>query len=122
MRWSSHAGATWIAEKSLPCPRAIIALDLRHEARPQQFTAGRRLLRRVSYGIGYHQADAIACISQRTSDDLLAAHPFLRSRRVTVALLCLLAGIAGSVVGARAVAHSDAAKERRSFDRGQRGR
>jgi glycosyltransferase involved in cell wall biosynthesis len=71
----------------LPCPRAIIALDLRHEARPQQFTAGRRLLRRVSYGIGYHQADAIVCISQRTSDDLLAAHPFLRSRRVTVALL-----------------------------------
>ncbi|HEY5385858.1 MAG TPA: glycosyltransferase, partial [Acidimicrobiales bacterium] len=46
-----------------------------------------RLLRRVSYGIGYHQADAIACISQRTHDDLLAAHPFLRARRVTVAPL-----------------------------------
>jgi glycosyltransferase involved in cell wall biosynthesis len=71
----------------LPCPRAIIALDLRHEARPQQFSAGRRLLRRVSYGIGYHQADAIACISQRTYDDLLAAHPFVRSRQVTVAPL-----------------------------------
>jgi glycosyltransferase involved in cell wall biosynthesis len=71
----------------LPCPRAIIALDLRHEARPRQFTAGRRLLRRVSYGIGYHQADAIVCISQRTCDDLLAAHPFLRSRPVSVALL-----------------------------------
>jgi glycosyltransferase involved in cell wall biosynthesis len=71
----------------LPCPRAIIALDLRHEARPQQFTAGRRLLRRVGYDIGYHQADAIACISQRTYDDLLSAHPFLRSRRVTVAPL-----------------------------------
>ena len=27
------------------------------------------------------------CISQRTHDDLLAAHPFLRSRRVTVAQL-----------------------------------
>jgi glycosyltransferase involved in cell wall biosynthesis len=71
----------------LPCPRAIIALDLRHEARPQQFSPGRRLLRRVSYGIGYRQADAIVCISQRTHDDLLAAHPFLRSRRVTVAQL-----------------------------------
>jgi glycosyltransferase involved in cell wall biosynthesis len=71
----------------LPCPRAIIALDIRHEARPEQFTARRRLLRRVSYGIGYHQADAIVCISQRTHDDLVAAHPFLRSRRVTVASL-----------------------------------
>jgi glycosyltransferase involved in cell wall biosynthesis len=71
----------------LPCPRAIIALDIRHEVRPQQFTAPRRLLRRVSYGIGYHQADAIVCISQRTHDDLLTAHPFLRTRRVTVAPL-----------------------------------
>ncbi len=71
----------------LPCPRAIIALDIRHEVRPQQFTARRRLLRRVSYGIGYHQADAIVCISRRTHDDLLTAHPFLRTRRVTVAPL-----------------------------------
>ena len=62
----------------LPCPRAIIALDIRHEVRPQQFTARRRLLRRVSYGVGYRQADAIVCISQRTHDDLLTAHPFLR--------------------------------------------
>jgi glycosyltransferase involved in cell wall biosynthesis len=71
----------------LPCPRAIIALDIRHEVRPQQFSARRRLLRGVSYGIGYRQADAIVCISQRTHDDLLAAHPFLRSRRVAVAQL-----------------------------------
>jgi glycosyltransferase involved in cell wall biosynthesis len=71
----------------LPCPRAIIALDVRHEFRPQQFSAGRRLLRRISYGIGYRQADAIVCISQRTHDDLLGAHPFLRTRRVTVAQL-----------------------------------
>ena len=71
----------------LPCPRTVIALDLRHELRPQQFTLRRRLLRRISYGIGYRQADAIVCISQRTHDDLLAAHPFLRSRRVTVAPL-----------------------------------
>ena len=71
----------------LPCPRAVIALDLRHEARPEQFSRGRRLLRGVSYGIGYRQADAIVCISYRTHDDLLAAHPFLRSHRVTVAQL-----------------------------------
>jgi glycosyltransferase involved in cell wall biosynthesis len=71
----------------LPCPRAVIALDLRHEARPEQFSRGRRLLRGVSYGIGYRQADAIVCISYRTQVDLLAAHPFLRSHRVTVAQL-----------------------------------
>ena len=71
----------------LPCPRAVIVLDIRHEARPEQFSAGRRLLRGVSYGIGYRQADAIVCISHRTHDDLLAAHPFLRSHRVTVAQL-----------------------------------
>jgi glycosyltransferase involved in cell wall biosynthesis len=71
----------------LPCPRVIIALDLRHEARPQQFSRGRRLMRGVSYGIGYREADAIVCISHRTRDDLLAAHPFLRSRRVRVAQL-----------------------------------
>jgi glycosyltransferase involved in cell wall biosynthesis len=71
----------------LPCPRAVIALDLRHEARPDQFSRGRRLLRGVSYSIGYRQADAIICISQRTHDDLLAAHPSLRARRVSVAPL-----------------------------------
>ena len=71
----------------LPCPRTVIALDIRHELRPQQFSLRRRLLRRISYGIGYRQADAIVCISQRTHDDLVAAHPFLRSRRVTVAPL-----------------------------------
>jgi glycosyltransferase involved in cell wall biosynthesis len=71
----------------LPCPRVVIALDLRHEARPEQFSVGRRLLRGVSYGIGYREADAIVCISHRTRDDLLAAHPFLRARRVGVAQL-----------------------------------
>ncbi len=71
----------------LPCPRVVIALDLRHEHRPEQFAARARLLRRTSYAIGYRQADAIACISYRTRDDLLAAHPYLHRRRVTVAQL-----------------------------------
>ena len=71
----------------LPCPRAVIALDLRHEVRPEQFSAKTRLLRKVSYGLGYRRADAIACISQRTHDDLVAAHPSVRRRPVTVAQL-----------------------------------
>ncbi len=71
----------------LPCPRAVIALDLRHEVQPQQFSAKTRLLRKVSYGLGYRRADAIACISQRTRDDLVAAHPSVGRRPVTVAQL-----------------------------------
>jgi len=71
----------------LPCPRAVIALDLRHEARPEQFSAKTRLLRTVSYGLGYRRADAIVCISQRTRDDLVAAHPAVGRRPVTVAQL-----------------------------------
>jgi glycosyltransferase involved in cell wall biosynthesis len=68
----------------LPCPRAIIVYDLRHELRPEQFSLQARLLRRVSYGVGYRQADAIACISERTRQDLFAAHPWLRTRIVRV--------------------------------------
>jgi glycosyltransferase involved in cell wall biosynthesis len=71
----------------LPCPRTIIALDLRHERRPEQFSTKARFLRVTSYAMGYHQADAIVCISHRTRDDLVDAHPYLRRRRVTVAQL-----------------------------------
>jgi glycosyltransferase involved in cell wall biosynthesis len=71
----------------LPCPRAIIALDLRHELRPEQFSTSARLIRRASYAMGYHQASAIACISERTRHDLLTAHPRLRQRLVRVAPL-----------------------------------
>ena len=72
--------ATTIAP--LPCPRAVIALDVRHEVHPEQFSLRTRLLRSVGYGIGYRQADGIACISDRTRDDLLHGHPFLARRRV----------------------------------------
>ncbi len=41
----------------------------------------------MSYRIGYRRADAILAISQRTRDDLLAAHPYLRGRRVVAAQL-----------------------------------
>lgn len=71
----------------LPCPRAIIAWDLRHELRPAQFSRQARLLRRVSYEIGFRQADAIVTISERTRDDLLASRPWLGRRRVRPAQL-----------------------------------
>jgi glycosyltransferase involved in cell wall biosynthesis len=70
----------------LPCPRAIIAHDLRHELRPEQFTRKARLLRNISYAVGYRQADGIACVSERTRSDLLASHPWLRDHLVRVAL------------------------------------
>jgi glycosyltransferase involved in cell wall biosynthesis len=73
--------ATTIAP--LPCPRAFIALDVRHEVHPEQFSLQTRLLRGAGYGIGYRQADGIACISERTRDDLLRGHPFLAQRRVS---------------------------------------
>jgi glycosyltransferase involved in cell wall biosynthesis len=71
----------------LPCPRGVIALDIRHELRPAQFSRKTRLQRAVSYRIGYREADAILCISNRTRNDLLAAHPYLRHRRVVAAQL-----------------------------------
>jgi glycosyltransferase involved in cell wall biosynthesis len=71
----------------LPCPRVVISLDVRHEMRPHQFSYRTRLLRGVSYGIGYRRADAIVTISHRTREDLLRMHPWLRRRTITVAQL-----------------------------------
>ncbi len=71
----------------LPCPRAAIAHDLRYRHRPEQFPPKIRSRRRASYAVGYHQADAIVCVSHRTRDDLLEAHDYLRTRPVTVAQL-----------------------------------
>jgi glycosyltransferase involved in cell wall biosynthesis len=71
----------------LPCPRVIISLDVRHEMRPHQFSYRTRVLRGVSYGIGYRRADAIVTISHRTREDLLRVHPWLRRQTITVAQL-----------------------------------
>ncbi|HUO49121.1 MAG TPA: glycosyltransferase [Acidimicrobiales bacterium] len=71
----------------LPCPRVVLALDLRYALRPEQFAPGARWQRRISYAVGYRQAGAIDCISMRTRDDLLRAIPHLASKRVRVALL-----------------------------------
>jgi glycosyltransferase involved in cell wall biosynthesis len=60
----------------------ITVHDLRHELVPEQFTRARRMLRNVSYGIGYRQADGIICISERTRKDLLRSRSQLRSKPV----------------------------------------
>jgi glycosyltransferase involved in cell wall biosynthesis len=64
------------------CPKAITVYDLRHELVPDQFSRGRRLLRKLSYGIGYRQADALICISERTKGDLLRSRPWLERKPV----------------------------------------
>ena len=68
------------------CPKVITVYDLRHELLPEQFSATRRAMRKVSYGIGYRQADAIICISERTRKDLLRLHGSLARKPVQVVL------------------------------------
>jgi glycosyltransferase involved in cell wall biosynthesis len=68
------------------CPKVIEVYDLRHEILPEQFSRGRRLLRRLSYGIGYRQAAGMICISERTRADLLRSRPWLREKRVVSVL------------------------------------
>jgi glycosyltransferase involved in cell wall biosynthesis len=60
--------------------------DLRHEIRPTQFSASRRLARRLLYGWSFRNADALICISERTRSDLLARRPNL-DHKAYVALL-----------------------------------
>ena len=64
------------------CPKVITVWDLRHELRPEQFGRGRRLLRKLSYGLGYRQAAGIICISDRTRRDLLRSRSWLESKPV----------------------------------------
>lgn len=70
------------SQSPLPCPRVVIAYDLRHELRPEQFSRANRIQRRFSYR--WKQADAIACISDRTRQDLLRSRPWLADRPVEV--------------------------------------
>jgi glycosyltransferase involved in cell wall biosynthesis len=64
------------------CPKVITVHDLRHELVPEQFSRGRRLLRKVSYGIGYRQAAGLICVSERTRGDLLRSRPWLAEKPV----------------------------------------
>lgn len=58
-------------------PCGAIVYDLRHELRPEQFSARRRAARRVGYGWAFRRADALFCISERTRNDLIARRPRL---------------------------------------------
>lgn len=71
----------------LPCPRVILSFDLRYELLPHQFSRKTKLLRTVAYSIGFRQADAVACISERTRQDLLRSRPWMERRLVGVAYL-----------------------------------
>jgi len=71
----------------LRCPRAVIAWDFRYRLLPEQFSGRARLLRRISYAVGFRQAKGVACISDRTRNDLLSFHPRLGSVPVRVAHL-----------------------------------
>jgi glycosyltransferase involved in cell wall biosynthesis len=68
-------------------PRVVIVYDMRYKLRPDQFSAKSLLLRRVSYGIGFRQADALICLSERTRNDLLELYPRLRHKQVRAAHL-----------------------------------
>jgi glycosyltransferase involved in cell wall biosynthesis len=71
-----------VAAIPVGCPKVITVHDLRHELLPEQFSLGRRLLRKRSYAIGYRQAAAVICISERTRRDLLRTHPRLNAKPV----------------------------------------
>jgi glycosyltransferase involved in cell wall biosynthesis len=64
------------------CPKVITVHDLRHELVPEQFTRARRLLRKLSYWIGYRQAAGLICVSERTRRDLLRSRPWLKSKPI----------------------------------------
>jgi glycosyltransferase involved in cell wall biosynthesis len=68
----------------IAAPLAVVVHDLRHQLRPDQFTRGRRIVRRVSYDRSFAAADGLICISQRTMDDLYRLRPRLRSRPAAV--------------------------------------
>ena len=65
-------------------PLAVVILDLRAELRPEQFSLGRRALRKASYGRTYRLAAGFLSISQRSLDDLHRLHPATRQKPGTV--------------------------------------
>jgi glycosyltransferase involved in cell wall biosynthesis len=65
-------------------PLMVTVLDLRHEIRPEQFSRGRRLIRKIAYGRTFRIADGFVTISSRTLDDLRQRHPATGSTPGTV--------------------------------------
>lgn len=68
----------------LSVPLAIVVHDMRHELRPAQFRRGQRAIRKLSYHMAYHQADAVVAVSRRTRDDLTRLHPRLTAATTVV--------------------------------------
>lgn len=68
-------------------PTWVVLYDLRHELEPHQFSVRQQLMRRISYGRGFNIADGIISISQRSLDDLHAAHPHTARTPAVVAHL-----------------------------------
>jgi glycosyltransferase involved in cell wall biosynthesis len=73
--------------RRLDVPLGVVVYDLRHELRPGQFAASRRVLRWASYGRGYATADGFVSISGRTLTDLHTLHPSTADRPAVVAHL-----------------------------------
>lgn len=73
-------GVTASALLGASCRYGVIVYDLRHELRPEQFPASRRLARRLLYGWSFNRADALICISERTRRDLVARRPRLAAK------------------------------------------
>lgn len=80
------SGVTASAFLGAPCPRGVILTDLRHEIRPDQFSRGRRLVRRLSYAWTFRFADGIFCISERTRNDVATRHRSARRTAVAARL------------------------------------
>lgn len=76
------SGVTASAFAGAHCPHGVILYDLRHEFRPQQFSRGRRLVRRASYALSMRTTDGLYCISNRTRDDLVRSRPWVRKKAV----------------------------------------
>jgi glycosyltransferase involved in cell wall biosynthesis len=79
-------GVTAGALLGVGVPYAVMLYDLRHEIRPAQFSASRRIGRRVLYGWSFRRADVLVCISERTRGDLLARRPRLRAKAIAAPL------------------------------------
>ncbi|TCJ30169.1 glycosyltransferase [Nocardioides jejuensis] len=67
-------------------PRGVILYDLRHELRPEQFSAKTRAARRLSWWWSIRRADGVYTISERTLDDFRDRHPRLAHKGVAAQL------------------------------------
>lgn len=79
-------GVTAGALLGVGCPYAAMLYDLRHELRPAQFSAKRRIGRRLLYGWTFRRADVLVCISERTRRDLLARRGGLQAKALAAPL------------------------------------